>query len=64
MQSFTFDQLDERGQQAVIDRYYNDSCSQNYVEFIQNMNADECPLVEDWAREQNIRFTIHGERVA
>lgn len=61
MQSYTFDQLDERGQEAVYVRY-----SQLIDEAIlASEDAGQVPdnetistLFENW------RFTIHGERVA
>lgn len=64
MQTYTWDELDERAQQNAINLYYHDSDYQSFIEEVQKRNADECPTVSDWAMDRVIRFTEHGERIA
>lgn len=64
MKSYTFDELDERGQQAAINRYYADADYQDFITKVQLENSDESPTVSDWASACNVRFNSHGERIA
>ena len=64
MQTYTFDQLDERGQENAIDRYYADADYLSFTEEKAKEYPEEVMLVSDWANERGLRFTIHGERVA
>ena len=56
MQSFTFEELDERGQIAAFDRYANT---------IPSFHHHRDNTVQEVRAELNTwRFTEHGERVA
>lgn len=64
MKTFAFDELDERGQNAAINRYYADSDYQNFIEEVQKERPEESPSVGEWASERGLRFNEHGERIA
>jgi len=64
MKTFTFDQLDERGQSNAINLYY---AYPDYYAFCDKMKIEypeEVILEDDFFRACSWRFTEHGERVA
>jgi len=64
MRTFTYEELSERAQEAVIGRYALDADYQEFVDEMAKINPEDLPMVDDWARERNIRFNEHGERIA
>lgn len=62
MQSYTFDQLDEYGQENAITRYRNDALIEAFV--LEHYKNATSPLLAWGVEAIGWRFTIHGERVA
>lgn len=65
MQTFTFDQLDERGKENAVHLYARQIVNRGYETTISKetfYNGNEFMVVFESLRSW--RFTIHGERVA
>ena len=58
MQSYTFDQLDERGKSNACELYKNDPLVKDLRSKDHYLSLDSALVQLAW------RFTIHGERVA
>lgn len=63
MKTFSFEELSEAAQQNAKNLYYADSDYQQFFSDVQAVNADECPDVQDWAREKDLKFNEEGERL-
>jgi len=59
MQSYTFDQLDERGQENALSKYGRDFSTMTSL----SNSLDTLALIKR-IQSESWRFTIHGERVA
>lgn len=64
MKHFSFEELSEEAQQNAINLYYADADYQDFVCEMYEKMPDETMMVEDWAREKNIRFDKDGQRRA
>lgn len=64
MRTFTFNELDERGQEYAIANYWADSIIQDFTAQEMEKNADDIPTAEDCFMALGWRFNEHGERIA
>ncbi len=64
MTTYTFDQLDERGQANAINLYYADPDYTRFCDKMKEELPEEVMLEQDFFRAAGWRFTEHGERIA
>lgn len=63
MQSYTFDQLDERGQKNARAKYW-DEATHNYPDFLSRSSPEVLVYFIGFVDGGSWRFNEHGERIA